>query len=114
MSVRYMTPRGKPQDAAVFYRQVQRLRQEIVHYSERIGVERLKSSSQVDSRCLNSPLNIGIEHFFNKSDEPFDLFQIARMNRPVSKSLGGNATYLMTTTEEIEANWKKLDVKQSM
>ncbi|KAL2857609.1 hypothetical protein BJX68DRAFT_263171 [Aspergillus pseudodeflectus] len=109
ISVVYMPPRGKPQEAAVFYGQVQRLRHEILDSSQKVGVERLMSFNQVDSRCLESLLNIGIEHFFNKLDEPFDFFQIARMNRPLSKSIGDNATYLMTTMEETEANWKQLD-----
>jgi hypothetical protein len=109
ISVVYMPPRGKPQQAAVFYGQVQRLRQEILDTSKEVGVERLKSFNQVDSRCLESLLNIGIEHFFNKIDEPFDFFQIANMNRPLSESIGDNAAYLMATMEETEANWKMLD-----
>jgi hypothetical protein len=72
MSVVYLPPRGKPQEAAVFHGQMQRLRQEIVDSCEKVGVERLKSFNQVDSRCLESLLNIEIEHFFNKFDEPFE------------------------------------------
>jgi hypothetical protein len=96
MSVVYMPHRGSIQQSAGFYRQVQRLRQKILGLSKEVGLERLNTFNQLNSRWVESSLSIGIEHFFTKFDEPFDFFQIARINRPLSKSIVGNATYLIT------------------
>ncbi|KAL4744534.1 hypothetical protein BDW72DRAFT_199493 [Aspergillus terricola var. indicus] len=92
-----------------FYRQVQRLREKILGLSKEVGVERLNTFNQLNSRWLESFLNIGMEHFFTKFDEPFDFFQITRINKPRSKSIVANATYLMTKMEETEPNQKELD-----
>ncbi|RDW72341.1 uncharacterized protein DSM5745_07513 [Aspergillus mulundensis] len=109
LSVVYMPPRGNIQQGAGFYRQVQQLRAKILGLSKEVGLERLHTFNQLNSRWLESFLNIGIEHFFTKFDEPFDFFQIARINRPLSKSIVGNATYLMAKMEETESNQKELD-----
>ncbi|KAL5000028.1 hypothetical protein BDV10DRAFT_183901 [Aspergillus recurvatus] len=68
-----------------------------------------RGNIQQSAGFYQSFLNIGIEHFFTKFDEPFDFFKIARINKPLSKSIVANATYLMTKMEETEPNQKELD-----
>jgi hypothetical protein len=109
ISIAYIPPRGKTQQAAEFYGKVHQLREKVLSLSDEVGQERLKAFNQLDSRCLESVFNIGIEHFFNQFDEPFDFFQILMINRPHSQSIVGNAINLMTKMEETEANTTMLD-----
>jgi hypothetical protein len=109
ISIAYIPPRGKTQQAAVFYGKVRQLREKVLSLSDEVGQERHQAFNQLDSRCLESMFNIGIEHFLKKFDEPFDFFQILMMNRPLTQSIIGNAINLMTKMEETEANATMLD-----
>lgn len=109
LSVVYIPPIGYIQQAARFYIQVQQLRKKILSLSNEVRIERINSFHQLDSRQLESLFNIGIEHFFTKLDEPFDFFPHARFNRPLAKSVAGNARYLMTRMDETESNQLEFD-----
>ncbi|KAH8703381.1 hypothetical protein BGW36DRAFT_457672 [Talaromyces proteolyticus] len=95
--------------ATGFFNSVKELRKLIVDLSNEVHEQRQKVSRQINSIQLESYLSKGIEHFFTKFDEPFDIYKFAMDHQNVPESLTDHAVYLMKRIREEEYNPKAFD-----